>query len=173
MWVCSAPQDMITDATLLTMVMFTPLAVLGGVLKLDGAGAVPPLSATPRCSPRARASSPVAPVALWLFGGRLAFDAKAGLVTLDDGWIRFKVGAETAAAVLQLRQQLDALLAQCACHAKYEHAARELVLIERQKLEQDMAVGMSERRRVEEAAGAAQGRGKRGTFVDVVNQTAP
>ena len=29
------------------------------------------------------------------------------------------------------------------------------------------------RRRVEEAAGAAQGRGKRGTFVDVVNQTAP
>ena len=63
-----------------------------------------------------RDASPVAPVALWLFGGRLAFDAKAGLVTLDDGWIRFKVGAETAAAVLQLRQQLDALLAQKVAH---------------------------------------------------------
>ena len=63
-----------------------------------------------------RDASPVAPVALWLFGGRLAFDAKAGLVTLDDGWIRFKVGAEVAAAVLQLRQQLDALLAQKVAH---------------------------------------------------------
>ena len=52
----------------------------------------------------------VSPVALLLFGGNLHHDAKAGLVAIDDGWFRFRVGADVAAVLLLVRRELDALL---------------------------------------------------------------
>ena len=57
-----------------------------------------------------REVSPVPPISLLLFGGRLHFDARASLVTLDDGWIRFRISTEVAQQIMTLRKQLDALL---------------------------------------------------------------
>ena len=53
----------------------------------------------------------VAPVALMLFGGRLSIDAKASLVLLDDGFVRFHTTPEVASLVVQLRQSLEETLA--------------------------------------------------------------
>ena len=53
--------------------------------------------------------SVVPPMSLMLFGGRLSFNAKASLLALDDGWIRFKVAQEVAAVIQAGRRQLDAI----------------------------------------------------------------
>ena len=52
----------------------------------------------------------VSPVALMLFGGRLSVDPRAGLVLLDDGWVRFETTPEVARLVVLLRQQLEETL---------------------------------------------------------------
>ena len=59
------------------------------------------------CGPRCGPSVP--PMALMLFGGRLFFNAKASLLALDDGWIRFKVQEEVATVIVAGRRQLDAM----------------------------------------------------------------
>ena len=53
--------------------------------------------------------SAVPPMSLMLFGGRLSFNAKASLIALDDGWIRFRVAEEVATVILAGRRQLDAI----------------------------------------------------------------
>jgi len=59
---------------------------------------------------RLRDATPISSFSLLLFGGRLYHDAKAGVIGIDDGWIRFRMAADVADLILAARRQLDALL---------------------------------------------------------------
>ncbi|KAI9020610.1 hypothetical protein DFJ74DRAFT_643980 [Hyaloraphidium curvatum] len=59
-----------------------------------------------------RDSSCVSPYAMAFFGGRLTWDARQGVLNMDDGWIRFKPSSPAVALILEAtRTAFNELLA--------------------------------------------------------------
>lgn len=77
-----------------------------------------------------REATPVPPLSLLLFGGRLRHDAKAGMVGIDDGWVRFRLAPEAAELILAVRRMLDDLLSRKWEAPRSDTAAQERMLLE-------------------------------------------